>query len=211
MDSNTQNHKRCRSDYDSDPEQQNQTASSFARFLIIESVEENKQLSTLSPFVIEKQIESLAGVPKSVKKLRNGNLLVEVDKPQHARNLLKLSEFFNIKSKCYPHGSLNISKGIIRCPDLAGVSDKEIAEELKPQLVTDARRIKIKRNEKLLETNTIILTFGTSIMPRSITVGYLVTKVEIYIPNPLQCYHCFKFGHSSKACKIGQAVCGKCV
>ena len=137
-------------------------------------------------------------------------MLVEVEKPQHAKNLLKLKTFFNIKSICFPHGSLNISKGVIRCPDLAGVSDQEIAQELKPQLVTDARRIKIKRDQKLLETNTIILTFGTAIMPRTIRVGYLVTKVDIYIPNPLQCFHCFKFGHGSKACKIGQAVCGKC-
>ena len=59
----------------------------------------------MSPFVIEKVFVSVAGSPKSVKKLRNGNLLVEVKKPQHSKNLLSLKRFFDIPAKCTPHGS----------------------------------------------------------------------------------------------------------
>ena len=209
METSTQNtNKRLRNDSDTDTGTESQQLS-FPRFLVIESIEPDKQISKLSPFVIEKQIESLAGIPKTVKKLRNGNLLVEVDKPQHAKNLLKINKFYFIKCKCYPHTSLNTSKGVIRCPDLAGVSDKEIADELKPQQVTEAKRIKMKRDNKLFETNTIILTFGTSILPRTIKVGYLVTKVEVYIPNPLQCFNCFKFGHGASKCTADE-VCPNC-
>ena len=39
----------------------------FPRFLVIESVDTEKPLSTLSPFVIEKVLMSIAGPPKSVK------------------------------------------------------------------------------------------------------------------------------------------------
>ena len=42
----------------------------FPRFLVIESVNTEKPLSTLSPFVIEKVLVSVAGPTKSVKKLR---------------------------------------------------------------------------------------------------------------------------------------------
>ena len=49
----------------------------FAQFLIIESTKKEKPITSLSPFVIEKQIEASIGTPKSVKKLRNGTLLVE--------------------------------------------------------------------------------------------------------------------------------------
>ena len=45
----------------------------FARFLVIKSMEE-KAVTSLSPFVIEKQIESIIGTPKSVKKLKNKKL-----------------------------------------------------------------------------------------------------------------------------------------
>ena len=213
MDSNTQNnYKRSRNQLDSessDDEHSPNMTQVFPRFLIVESTDETRKMSSLSPFVIEKQIESLAGIPKSVKKLKSGNLLIEVEKPQHARNLLKISEFFHIPCKCFPHTSLNTSRGVIRCPDLAGVSDQEIATELKSQHVTAAKRIQIKRDGKTLDTNTIILTFGTSILPRTLQVGYLVTKVEVYIPNPLQCFSCFKFGHGSKVCRA-EDVCPKC-
>ena len=56
----------------------------FARFLIIESLKPEKPLSKLSPFVIEKVFVSVAGSPKSVKKLRNRTLLAEVEKAQHS-------------------------------------------------------------------------------------------------------------------------------
>ena len=210
MDSQTQNNKRLRNDYsDSDTDTGTSTSQQFPRFLIIESIEEDKQIAKLSPFVIEKQIESIAGIPKSVKKLKSGNLLIEIDRPQYAKNLLKTTVFFHIKCKCYPHQSLNTSKGVIRCPDLAGVSDAEITEELKAQNVTNARRIKVKRDNKLHDTHTIVLTFGTAILPRTIRIGYLITKVDVYIPSPLQCYDCFKFGHGTKSCRASD-ICGNC-
>ena len=42
----------------------------FPRFIVIQS-QERKEITSLSPFVIEKQIESLIGTPKSVKKLKS--------------------------------------------------------------------------------------------------------------------------------------------
>ena len=69
--------------------------SSFPHFVVLESVEE-KQLSQLNPFVIAKNISGIV-TPKSVKKLRNGTILIEVDRKSYAENLLKMKEFANIK------------------------------------------------------------------------------------------------------------------
>ena len=44
----------------------------FAKFLVIQSKEE-KQITSLSSFIIEKQIESIIGTPKHVKKLKKRN------------------------------------------------------------------------------------------------------------------------------------------
>ena len=35
------------------------------------------------------------------------------------------------------------------------------------------------------------------------------TPVSIYIPNPLRCFNCQKYGHGKSSCK-GRAVCAKC-
>ena len=65
----------------------------FARFLVIKSMEE-KAVTSLSPFIIEKQIESIIGSPKTVKKLKNKTLLVEKNGKSQTENLLKTTTFF---------------------------------------------------------------------------------------------------------------------
>ena len=60
-------------------------AADFPRFIVIESLEE-VCLAKFSPFLIEKVISARAS-PKTVKKTRNGNLLVEVDNRRQAENI----------------------------------------------------------------------------------------------------------------------------
>ena len=61
----------CQNDIDDDLESSNFVFSgndTFARFLVIQSQDGSNPVTSLSPFIIEKQIESLIGTPKSVKK-----------------------------------------------------------------------------------------------------------------------------------------------
>ena len=48
-------------------------------------------------------------------------------------------------------------------------------------------------------------------MPAEITVRYLKVKVSLFIPNPMWCYNCNKFGHTSQCCKVAPKCqwCGK--
>ena len=68
----TLTHKRLRSDSDNDEIDTStifRTQENFAKFLIMESKKNNeKPITSLSPFVIEKQIEALIGTPKSDEK-----------------------------------------------------------------------------------------------------------------------------------------------
>ena len=202
----SQNKKRTRSQLDSDSESETGNATLYPRFLIIESTDPSRPLLKLSPFVIEKCISSIATSPKSCQKLKSGALLVEMTNKVHVESLLKLKQFFSIPSQCKPHASLNTSRGIIRCPDLAGVSIEDIIEGLADQHVTNARRITVTRDGVKRETNTIILTFQTAIIPKTLNVGYLKVPVDLYVLNPLQCYTCFKFGHHESRCNSGAHV-----
>ena len=198
----SQNKKRTHDQLDADSET-TQSTSPFPRCLLIESTVPDQPQSKLSPFVIQKVLMSVAGSPKSVKKLSSSSLLIEVERPKHAENLMKIKQFFQIPAKCSPHGSLSTTRGIIRClppPDLAGVSEAEIVEELSNQHVTAARRITVFRDGIKRETNTIVLTFNSAILPKSLKVGYLNVGVDLYIPNPLQCYTCYKYGHHELRC-----------
>ncbi|GBN69634.1 hypothetical protein AVEN_121256-1 [Araneus ventricosus] len=50
-------------------------------------------------------------------------------------------------------------------------------------------------------TQHVILTFSTPELPKAIRAGYLHCSVRAYIPNPLRCFKCQRFGHSQPACR----------
>ena len=102
-------------------------------------------MTSLSPFVIEKQIKALIGTPKSVKKLKNKTLLVETNRKAQTDNLLKITSFFNLKVTVSEHNNLNSSKGIIRDRMLKGESGINKVDYLRPQGVTACKRFKIKK------------------------------------------------------------------
>ena len=132
----------------------------FPKFLVIQSKEE-KQITSLSPFIIEKQIESLIGTPKNVKKLKNGTLLVETNRKSQSENLLKITKFFNLNVTVTEHKILNSCKGIIRDRMLKHETEENITEYLKQQGVTACKHFTIKKDGNLIETNTLLLTFNS--------------------------------------------------
>lgn len=187
--------------------QKNINKENFPRFLVIEILGE-KKTSELSPFLIEKVI-SQNSKPKMVKKMKNGNLLITVDNYKDAKNILEMEKFHTYECKTFAHERLNYSKGIIRSHDLTLATKDEIKNALKKQGVIDHNRIYIKKNGQSIPTRTYVLTFNTPKAPKEIKIGYINEKVEPYIPSPLRCYKCQKYGHHREACR-GHETCGKC-
>ncbi|GBN55059.1 hypothetical protein AVEN_204340-1 [Araneus ventricosus] len=114
-----------------------------------------------------------------------------------------------IASTVSPHSALNSSKGVITCGRLLNLSNEEITQELGSQGVKDVRRINIRRNGELLPTKHFILTFSTPRLPEYIKAGYVRCSVRPYIPNPLRCFKCQRFGHSKTNCR-GTLTCARC-
>ena len=104
---------------------------------------------------------------------------------------------------------MNSSKGVIKCRDLAGCDDAEIIKELEAYGVTHVLNMKIKHDSVLRPTSTYVLTFDAPKPPKTIRVGYKNVAVELYIPNPMRCFNCQKYGHGSRSCK-SKKVCAKC-
>jgi hypothetical protein len=185
----------------------------WPKFLIIQGVdngeERNSALAKLSPFVIEKTIQGCIGSAVQIKKLRSGQLLVEVSRRTQAENLLKLTQFASLPVSVSPHRGLNTCRGVIRSSELAGMDPDELVTELKKFHVSKADRIFITKNNERKPTNTLILTFNIPTLPTFLAVAYLHIKVEPYIPSPLRCYRCQRYGHHQGTCKRNPA-CFKC-
>ncbi|GBN80569.1 hypothetical protein AVEN_108219-1, partial [Araneus ventricosus] len=156
-----------------------------------------------------KAISSTIGEVASIKKLRSGDLLVEVTSRKQAQQILKLKAFATIPVSVSAHRTLNSSKGVITCGELLHVPLEEISEKLCPQGVTHVRRITIRRDGKLLDTKHLIPTFNSPKSPESIKAGYIKLPVKPFIPNPLRCFKCQRFGHSNATCR-GTLTCARC-
>ncbi|KAJ8049088.1 hypothetical protein HOLleu_01669 [Holothuria leucospilota] len=199
--------KRFRSDSGSSSD--TEAAPIWPGFLVISSCGDGKGLTSLSPFAINKGIEGVVGTPKSIKRLRSGDILVEVSHSTQANNLLKTTSLIDTPIELTPHRSLNSSKGVIRCPGIKNCSDEEILDNLASQHISHLYRISVLREGVRKPTGTFILTFTTPKPPTTLKIGYLQVRVEVYIPNPVRCFNCQRYGHFKTNCSRA-ATCEKC-
>ena len=205
MASNTQHGKRQRGTSDSESDVESQNAH-WARFIIVTGGEPLKKLHGIA---ICKGIEGMAGKPKNIKRLRSGDLLVEVTTSKHSLQLLRTTSLAGVKVECTPHRSLNSCKGVVRSYESIECSDEELKEWLAPQGVTDVHRVTTRKTGILKPTPVLFLTFSGNKLPSSVTVGFENCRVSVYVPNPLRCFKCQAFGHHKNTCKKPER-CSKC-
>ena len=136
---------------------------------------------------------------------------MECGKRAQAQNLLRTNRFIDRPVRVSIHKTLNSSRGVIRCRDLADMTEVEIRDELKDQGVVGVNRVTLKKEGKVIPTNTLFLTLGSPELPKEITVVYLKVKVALFVPNPMRCFNCNKSGHTSQRCKVAANCtgCGK--
>ena len=63
------------------------------------SGDDEKSLSRLSTFAIQKGIQGLVGEPKTIERLRSGDLLIEVDREAHSTKLLAITELAQVPQR----------------------------------------------------------------------------------------------------------------
>ena len=128
-------------------------------------------MSKLSPFAVNKAIVAILGSdPFNMKKLRNGSIVVEVDKETQSQKLLKTTKLNltmdnAISVDVSPHYSLNTKKGVIRCPDIKNCTDDKILEGLKAEGVIKLDRISVFTDGQRKPTGTFILAFQSQTLP----------------------------------------------
>ena len=181
---------------------------SWPRVLIMSPSGEGNVLSTMSPFAIQKGVTGIAGDGVAIKRSQNRIITLTCGKKSQSDNLLKCVSLGGIAPVTVsPHRSLNTCKGGIRNWELANCDPEEVKRNI-PNIV-DIYRIVSKRDGKEIKTNTLILTFNLPKIPSSLKICYLNVPVTEYVPNPMRCYKCQTYGHTSNKCKKSE-ICARC-
>ncbi|XP_058456960.1 uncharacterized protein LOC131434311 [Malaya genurostris] len=161
------------------------------RYLVLERTDEDQTLEKLSPFLIDKAIRNCCGDVNSVKRIKDGKILIHTKTDKQGKQLEKLK---------------SLAQSINRSPE---IGDEEILEELRAQKVTKLERILRKTNGIPIKTSTFILTLETTVPPQEIKVGFLSVKTRPYYPRPMRCFQCFAFGHIGENCNRDK-LCANC-
>ncbi|GFN80250.1 RNA-directed DNA polymerase from mobile element jockey [Plakobranchus ocellatus] len=171
-----------------------------------------------SSFKIHRELKSILGGETiqsilgdetiQVTKLGSGDLIVELKSNDQAKKLGSMAMFLDIPVTVNPHKNLNSSMGFIRNRDLWFCSEEEMVEELSG--VTHARRIKDRRGEDKIQTETTVLTFDSPKSPSRIRAVHLTIDLRPYVLLPMCCYKCQRNGHGNDRCKKSAAVCVRC-
>ncbi|XP_017488083.1 PREDICTED: uncharacterized protein LOC108376392 [Rhagoletis zephyria] len=182
------------------------------KYVTIKSAVPEKPINNYDIFLVSKALENIcAEPPQQISFTRDGNLLVLTKNDTQANKFLKAK---NLVSVCpiisELHPTLNTVKGVIFTPSLRSLSDKDIVEGLRDQSVTDCQKIKKVVKGELVNTSLHILSSNRYEIPKEIKIGFLVCKVDPYIPAPIQCKNCFKLGHTKKHCKENIEKCEVC-
>lgn len=54
------------------------------------------------------------------------------------------------------------------------------------------------------------ITFRSTTLPKQVILYYTVKQVEYFIPKPLVCNKCLRFGHIARTCRSNETRCGNC-
>jgi len=172
----------------------------------------DRTLKSFNPIVIDRCLQKCIGDYDACLPRHNGNLLVKCKSPHQLKPLLNTSTLSDgtvsisiLSSLLQPMGA----KGVIYNV-LLDITVQEIQVCLQ-SLVKFVKIFKLWRDttNEYFDSQTVLLHFASSQLPKAVKIGYLNFRVREFIPKPTHCYKCNRFGHVAKNC-IGKDKCSKC-
>lgn len=181
------------------------------RHLVVTPLE-GQSFERCSPFKVADAFQALVGNIKNCRKVKEC-LFIETITATQSMTLLSLTEFMGKPVSVSAHRTRNLCKGVIRDRELTYTTEEELVERLRSQGVVAARKMKRRLPDgSQADTGTAILTFERSSLPHNIKLGLIVVDIREYIPDPVRCWHCQRFGHTNLRCpakeKPPTCVCG---
>ena len=92
------------------------------------------------------------------------------------------------------------------------ISTDDLTACLASQGVKFVKRFRFKSSDssELKDSKSDFLQFTTAVLPGEVKIGYLFFRVKQYVPRPLRCFRCNRYGHVAGHCrgKLRCSICG---
>lgn len=185
-----------------------------SRFLIMRRKKKNEtdddSMVKVNPIMLARLIRG-TGQIIDMKIIRDGGLLIKAKDYKAANSIFQISHIPGFDVTVSEYSQLNKSTGVVHDKSLVAATDEEITEALKTLHCTKVRRVqKTLADGHKIDTGTFFITFGTVVLPKYVTIGYSSLQVSPFVPNPMRCFKCQKFGHPSSSCKAVEKICVNC-
>lgn len=169
-------------------------------------------VSTINPIKLTKIINRDIGNIDFAKVLSDGNLLIGCNKEDQANKALKLKEIGGIKvvstNRVGRKSQSGGRKGIIFGVPL-NIGMEEFKGNLKGGKIINAQRLKAVADGIRKDTETVVIEFQEDEIPKRVMLGVMSYIVREYIPGPVRCFKCQRFGHVATRCRE-QCRCARC-
>ncbi|XP_055592682.1 uncharacterized protein LOC129744269 [Uranotaenia lowii] len=175
-------------------------------FLKVQRPGENPTPLPKNPFWFSSFVEAKIGKPlrKEIDMAIDGKGLsytLSTYNTKLAEELKKIKELdTNTAIEIIDHPGLNKTLGIAYLQEATDISEEEILKELKSQGVTAVRKITKYIEKKQVNTPMMVLTFGSTKLPKEVYFGWIKVSIRTYYESPMFCKNCLNYRHTKKRC-----------
>lgn len=172
---------------------------------------DQENMKIINPFVLTKHLASKIGEILYAKVLNDGNLLVNCANKDQFEKAIKVKEIGKLKvinTRRVGERNGGGCKGVITGVPM-NVGMEELKRHLKGGEIVIAQRLKTTREGMKKDSETVLIEFEGEHMPKKVYLGYMSYPVRMYVPKPLRCFNCQRFGHIANNCKEKKR-CARC-
>ena len=170
------------------------------------------EFKDLNPVRVTNWIKNLVGEDCEVSPFKVKKAVKVVTNQKGVEVLMKQQKFDKIKIRVERFAQEVFVKGIIHGVEL-DITDDELLQGLH---CPDASASKFRVSEVFRfkgvagRSKSVVLKFPGSELPEVMVYGWTRFRVSLFIPRPLRCFRCQRFGHSSQVCRSVQrcSTCG---
>lgn len=175
---------------------------------VVVGFKEGCDISKVGLVTLTNGLKKVLGEVERAYPMRNSRLLIQ------CKNRAQRDKALNVQSIC----KLDVSevrvfgerraRGVISGIPL-GEKMEDLKKTTKGGTVLNAKRLQATRDGEKRDSMSVLLEFKETVLPERIMVGYMSFRVREYVPPPVRCYKCQRYGHIAKVCH-GKQRCGKC-